>query len=1459
MNEKDYLIGIDLGTNSVGYAVLGLDYKVIKTHGKRFWGSILFDEGQPALGTRTHRSSRRMTERRADRIRLLRELMANSINTIDDSFFRRLDDAFLWSVKDLQEKYGGDSEHYEKFLSFSRDNIYNLFDGEYTDVDYYKEFPTIYHLRKRLCTDKSKADIRLIYLALHHIIKYRGNFLHDGDGDNFSASGIDLGAELFDILSAFAEELSNEDGEGPFSPDEQICKYFADTLKDSKKRNKEKKEEFVKKFEEFAHKETKNFCKKFSTAAINLLLGYTATVNDLAINIETADKIKLSFSSADYDEKRQTLPDIFGDTICNLIDRLYAIYSDLSLSAILGCDKDGNPHEYIYEGMIARYEKNKEDLRKLKGVFAYYKQNDIETYRKFFNGNPSEKDKEISFVSYFKPNNIGKKYNRKIKMCNREDFYNKIKKMIESIPDKEFKEVRAEDIQYIYASIENGDFLIKLNSTKNAAIPYQLNLKELREIIKNQGEYYSELKENAKKIESLLTFRRPYSVGVIKSGGRFSWVKLAEDQTGVSPVPAERVYPWNFEELVNYDSLSKAFITRMTGHCQIYKDEYTLPKMSVTYQIFSVLNELANIKVITQNGKERPLTTEEKQSAFALFLDKSTVTTKDVMQCLNPKFNSNIVDITGMTNKDSKKFESKMSAYRQIRNAFHGQKDCFKWQDNNIIGYDKAIYNEYDKICEILTVFNDNKIRRRQIKAQIKDIDEVALNNLIKLNFKDWGKFSRKCLLEIKGKDGRNVIETLYNTSGKNFESLKWEKEEELGFKSQFEEELARHVKKTGKIQYKKDIDEMYLSPSVKRAVWQAIKATEEIVEVMGHNPKGIYIESTRKEDAKKQTKTRRAKLEELYRNTAAETAEYNDEMKALERVKGELAHTEDSRLDDEMVYLYMLQLGKCMYSGKTLNLATLSTTCEIDHIVPQHYIKDDSLQNKVLVLKGENQAKSGQLVLNKTVRDKMCRFWEFLKKHYYIGNKKYYNLLRDSFKEEDFNGFINRQLTETSQEIKAVRDLLKSFYSDSDIEFVKGSISSAFRCQLYSEGNDDFFKLRDLNDYHHAKDAYLAAAVGYFTRKIYPMWGANNENRWIKEELQRGNKVSTYELCNRRNGIVVDAMMTLNRSASEIDDGIDLDWNARYVNILSAFANNDCLISRKKDSFESAFYNATIRSPKEKKGNVPLRYYVGRDGTKGELPIELYGNYEGENPAYCVFASYQNGKRQECELTRIPARISAMANGDKKKIEEYLSKECEKADNGKGKRKFIAYDDNRHILKYQLIRYKGQLCYLTSDKEIINAEQLVIDKKLSLLLYCIAHPNKKVYYKDMEYRLSSPTAIAEDYFNKMIEQFIVAYTEKLKERYPVYSEEFANKITNFANSDEFKALPLYKEKEPCKAAYITNLLSLTRACSTQLDMGKYGATKGWGRLAGKTIRPNEVVLIDTSVTGIYRSESKEK
>lgn len=57
--EGNYYLGLDIGTNSVGYAVTDENYNVLKFKKKSMWGSRLFDEADSAEARRIFRANRR--------------------------------------------------------------------------------------------------------------------------------------------------------------------------------------------------------------------------------------------------------------------------------------------------------------------------------------------------------------------------------------------------------------------------------------------------------------------------------------------------------------------------------------------------------------------------------------------------------------------------------------------------------------------------------------------------------------------------------------------------------------------------------------------------------------------------------------------------------------------------------------------------------------------------------------------------------------------------------------------------------------------------------------------------------------------------------------------------------------------------------------------------------------------------------------------------------------------------------------------------------------------------------------------------------------------------------------------------------------------------------------------------------------------------------------------------------
>ena len=105
--KKHCYWGLDIGTDSIGYAVTDNQYKLCKFHGDDAWGSHVFDSAALCDERRGFRSARRRLDRRQQRVKLLQEIFAKEITnpsilvslSISSMF---LHDIFILMKKDIQ-------------------------------------------------------------------------------------------------------------------------------------------------------------------------------------------------------------------------------------------------------------------------------------------------------------------------------------------------------------------------------------------------------------------------------------------------------------------------------------------------------------------------------------------------------------------------------------------------------------------------------------------------------------------------------------------------------------------------------------------------------------------------------------------------------------------------------------------------------------------------------------------------------------------------------------------------------------------------------------------------------------------------------------------------------------------------------------------------------------------------------------------------------------------------------------------------------------------------------------------------------------------------------------------------------------------------------------------------------------------------------------------------------------
>lgn len=573
-----YYLGLDMGTNSVGWAVTDPNYNLLKAKGKDLWGIREFNEASTAVERRTHRISRRRRQREQVRIGLLKDYFHDAIGEVDPDFFQRLANSkYHLEDKDTEVRY--------------KNNVFN--DDDYTDKDYFDQYPTIYHLRKELIESTDKHDVRLVFLALLNMFKHRGHFLNSGLGENSGENNINNAyLELTNLLSEFTQYNLNETIDG---------KKIEDLLSRRDMSRTRKAEGLA----EILGVDYKN--KPYKELIRGLCgLKFNACAIFPEIQSDEVPKLDICLSEASFDEKSDEIANILGEDYFEIIMAMKDIYDIGSLAGIM------KGHNYLSQARVTSYEKHKEDLRLLKNVIRKYCSK--EDYDNFFN---SEADG--SYASYVGSYNSKTKQRRVGNKRSSEELYKAIKKLLKNVPAEDA------DVQRILMSIENETFLPKQLTASNGVIPNQVHAKEIKKILSNAESYLPFLREKdetglsvSEKIMKLFSFQIPYYVGPTtekssKDGGN-GWVVRKEEG---------QVLPWNIDEKIDMKATSEAFISRMVRRCTYISGEPVLPKSSLEYQSFCVLNEINNIKI---DGER--ISVELKQDIYKEVFQKGKRVTK---------------------------------------------------------------------------------------------------------------------------------------------------------------------------------------------------------------------------------------------------------------------------------------------------------------------------------------------------------------------------------------------------------------------------------------------------------------------------------------------------------------------------------------------------------------------------------------------------------------------------------------------------------------------------------------------------------------------------------------------------------------------------------------------------------------------------------------------------------------
>ena len=491
------------------------------------------------------------------------------------------------------------------------------------------------------------------------------------------------------------------------------------------------------------------------------------------------------------------------------------------------------------------------------------------------------------------------------------------------------------------------------------------------------------------------------------------------------------------------------------GSCTFIKTEKRAPKASYTFELFSALSKINNLKI---EGKE--LSKEQKALLFEAIKNKKELKFADVRKLLDIKdgqfFNLCSYHLTKKDNDLSqdeyiKKCESRifvtMKCSYEIRKVL-GIKSSFENRD--LIEEVAFLLSHFKSDSTI-----DDYISNSKLLSQLSFEQKDAIKTL---NFDKFGSLSIKAMKLI---EPHLICGLRYDKACQS-----------AGFNhSSFEHEKLKYLKG-------KDIDDRLADVTnnvVKRSINQTLRILNEIIKKYG-SPQFISIELARELG---RSKVDRNKIER------DQKIRKNDNEKITERIIEEFNLTKPTSQDIIKLKLYEEQAGKCMYSGKTIDLERLfePNYLQIDHILPISRTMNDSYNNKVLVIADENQNKGDRTPYEFFGSDEK-RWNDFVARVSLLKNReKQRNLLKQTISADEQKNFISRNLNDTRYMSKLLLELFKDYLqmkpvkeNDNGKRKVIYSINGAVTSYLRKCWGIN--KIRDDGDTHHAVDAAVIATV---------------------------------------------------------------------------------------------------------------------------------------------------------------------------------------------------------------------------------------------------------------------------------------------------------------------------------------------------------------------------------------------
>ena len=507
------------------------------------------------------------------------------------------------------------------------------------------------------------------------------------------------------------------------------------------------------------------------------------------------------------------------------------------------------------------------------------------------------------------------------------------------------------------------------------------------------------------------------------------------------------------------------------GYCRFYPEERRGFRNTALGDVYAAINALSQYRYVHTDTGEAKLTQEAAAKMVSYILKQGSLTRTQAAKLLKP------LGIAIYGSKDVDKTLAK--SFRFLKEMRKIAEKCqVSWEsllsETDLTEYEEGKTSLLNQLGTVCSMYQTPHRKEEELKKLHANWEHVHLppafwNALKRHKFNGTSSVSYHHMAD--------AIEAFLK--GDIYGNFQWNKQKQLDEKQESQRERLLFAKVLMQDADVKD------NPVVLRSINETRKVLNCLIRLYG-SPAEIHVEVA---DDVARSYLERKRIQKMQRD-------HEKTRDAIKKKIAEILHCEESEVKGSQIErykLYMEQEGKCLYSGRELDLEmvldTQSHAYEVDHIIPYSLILDNTLANKALVCGNENQAKGQQTPLMYLKGEKKEAFIERVKAEkkrasHPISNKKYdYLMLATLYGKEAkeiLTGWKSRNINDTRYITKYVVGLIKNhlqFAGEKAKVFgIRGHITSRFRKEWLGKntwGSEEKCRTNYLN---HAADAIVLA-----------------------------------------------------------------------------------------------------------------------------------------------------------------------------------------------------------------------------------------------------------------------------------------------------------------------------------------------------------------------------------------------